>query len=316
MCPGLRQTNSAIQYFWLGQPNNVYLERRPMYGPYAYQWRVRRHNRDRNGNGISEGFYSMGWDSRYSLLYDAPAVYGLYVKKKASQSYQVRANNVTAMRKERFPNGIDYATFRSAWFGVQGTEGTSRPYGNFTCNSAVGGAMCDYIDAAVSLGETPDFEAYSCSFKQLKAGTCFDPCISMRYGQGFFPGGKKQDLFGNQETKTRLVPMANFKSGTRGLMWEEQSKVEADTFFRSPTYTPHRMIWSGLSTEGISPIRIEQIAGISPCEDGGSDHCNYLTPTIHMNTSSIPITSGSAFCAGGSFAMNLYEQYNIRGDIS
>jgi hypothetical protein len=74
MSPGLRMSNSSIQYCWVGKPNNAYLERYPLFGPYAFHWKVRRHNRDRNGNGVSEGFYSYGWNKNYSLMYDAPAI--------------------------------------------------------------------------------------------------------------------------------------------------------------------------------------------------------------------------------------------------
>jgi hypothetical protein len=31
---------------------------------------------------------------------------------------------------------------------------------------------------------------YGCNEKQLLEGVCFDPCLSMKYNYGFFPGGK------------------------------------------------------------------------------------------------------------------------------
>ena len=53
VAPGLRYGDAPMQYTWIGQPSDTYLERKSMYGPYAFQWKVKRHNRDRIGNGIS-----------------------------------------------------------------------------------------------------------------------------------------------------------------------------------------------------------------------------------------------------------------------
>jgi hypothetical protein len=325
MCPGLRFTNSAIQYFWLGQPNNTFLERRPMYGPYAYQWKVKRHNRDRNGNGASEGFYSMGWSEKYSLLYDAPAIFGLYVKTDATDSYKGQVKRVIEARDKVFTDGISaYGSYRSNWFGVGGNEGTSRPYGNYFCKSSIPSDLCDYISTAQGLGAMPDFKAYTCTESQLNAGQCFDPCISMRYGQGFFPGGKSQNLFGytssdsanlGQPKNLRLVPMANKDLLGQVITKDEQSKVDSKVVFRAPVNTPHARVWRGLEPT-ITSNGAETIVGISACQDGGSDHCNYLTPTIHLKTSAVLLTNSSAFNIAQNFAANIYEDYNIRGDMS
>jgi len=98
--------NAAIQYNWLGKPYQTYLDRRELYGPYAYKWRVNAHNRDRNGNGYSEGFYSMGYETEYSLMYDLPAVFGLYVRTpNPNVNYQSLINQVNTTRNEVFWSG-------------------------------------------------------------------------------------------------------------------------------------------------------------------------------------------------------------------
>lgn len=326
MCPGLRNTSSAIQYCWLGQPNNTYVERRPMFGPYAFQWRVKRHNRDRNGNGMSQGFYSPAFGTRYELMYDIPAIYGLYVKREASSEYMSKVNQVLALRKKLFGVISDYGTFRSLWFGEAGSEGSSRRYGNFTfsCDPSIwayNSDMCDYVSMAKDLANNPDFRAYSCPEEVLQKGGCFDPCLSIRYGQGFFPGGKSQNMFGytsdnssNLEPKNlRLVPMVNFKQDAQ-IIIDEQSITDKNAYFRSPINTPHARVWRGLmKLGGTSLIKREIIAGVSPCKDGGSDHCNYLTPTIHLDTSSVMLGQSSAFNASMGFASNIYQIYDIRG---
>jgi hypothetical protein len=37
--------------------------------------------------------------------------------------------------------------------------------------------------------------------------------------------------------------------------------------------------------------------GISPCEQGGSDHCNYLTPVVHVGKNHTPTAVVTAFHA-------------------
>jgi hypothetical protein len=324
MCPGTRSTNSAIQYFWMGHPSNTYVERRPMYGPYAYQWRVNRHNRDRNGNGISEGFYSMGWGKRYSLMYDAPAIYGLYVKRNSSADYKGKVQQVLDAQSKVFPNGIaDFNDFRGSWFGVGGSEGSSRTYGSYFCSSFQSSNLCDYIAKAQELASFPDFKAYECSASQLANGQCFDPCLSMRYGQGFFPGGKSQNLFGfnaenhNSNPKNiRLVPTATIYSNGEIKDGDEQSVNDPSIFFRSPINTPHARISRSINGVGSINRNQEFIIGVSPCNDGGSDHCNFITPTIHLKTSCMLLTNASSFIVAKNYAANLLESINIRGDLS
>jgi hypothetical protein len=259
-------------------------------------------------------------------MYDAPAIYGLYVKREASSEYMSHVTEVQELRKRLFGVISDYGTFRSLWFGEAGNEGTSRRYGNFTfsCDSsswAYNKDMCDYVSAAKGLANGQDFRAYSCPQDRLEKGECFDPCLSIRYGQGFFPGGKAQSMFGyssdtsaNLNNKNvRLVPHATFKRDAIQVM-DEQSEVDKNIFFRSPINTPHARVWRGLmKIKGLDDLSPEGIAGISTCRDGGSDHCNYMTPTIHLDTSSTMIGKTSSFNASQGYAANLYQTYDMRG---
>lgn len=297
MNPGIRQHNSAIQYFWLGHPNNVQLQRKTMYGPYAYQWKTLRHNRDRNGNGISEGFYSMGWAERYSLMYDAPAVYGLYTRNTDSPSFVSQVNNINALRSQI---GItDLVGLRSNWFGTTQGEGDGIRYGNtnFTCDTD--NPLCDYVSASTSLGGSPNFRDYNCPQDVLNKGQCFDPCISIRYGQGFFPGGKAQSMFGTDSPnkEIRMVPMANINNSNGIIINDEQSSVDKNIFFRSPVNTPHARVMRGLSSIPGVNINSNKIVGVAACQDGGADHCNYITPTVHLGTSCFLEGETTAFLA-------------------
>lgn len=283
MNPGIRMGNSAIQYSWLGKPNNSYLERRSMYGPYSYQWRVRQHNRDRNGNGMSEGFYSMGWAAPYTELYDAPAIYGLYPKVTDSPTSIQRVTNLVNFRQAA--GFLTDVSLRGYYFGTTNGEGTARTYGSSMINCDNPNAGCDYYSYLSSFAATHDWENYYCSQDKIQKGQCFDPCISIRYAQGFFPGGKQQNMFGNgsYNKKIRLVANAN---GTTPSLNDEVSNVDNSIAFRSPVNTPHaRMLRANGKT----------VVGISPCKDGGSDHCNYTTPTIHLGTSSFLQGQTTAF---------------------
>ncbi len=291
LAPGLRFANSALQYFWLGKPTNTYLKRRPMYGPYAYQWRVQQHNRDRNGNGISEALYSMGHGKKYDLLYDAPATYGLYSKNKTSSSYKTSLTELATLRAN-LRAGANYTALniRNTWFGEKGNEGGSRRYGSITysCDPNIAGydsAVCDYVSVARSVAENIDFGDHACSQDALADGQCFDPCLSMRYGQGFFPGGKSLDLIGNDTSvnindnfnkNVKIVPIAKLKNDN---IYIGDEKIEGNDrmVFRNPLNTPHARIHLANN---------QWIAGITPCQDGGADHCNYITPTIHLNANS------------------------------
>jgi hypothetical protein len=329
ICPGLRQTNSAIQYFWLGKPANTYVKRRAMYGPYAYQWQVKRHNRDRNGNGISEGFHSMAYGTKYSLLYDAPAVYGLYYKKNTSNRYLRQLKDLEAARNAI--NGLTVTNVRNTWFGERKNEGTSRSYGNtsFSCDPTsqhYREDICNYVSAGQSIASNINWEDHVCPQDAVAEGSCFDPCMSMRYGQGFFPGGKTLDLFSNraasdnnaQSAKTiKLVPLARINEGGGFVAGDDPATNREDLIFRNPLSTPHARVVQGLKAIGDEIEEPITIAGISPCQDGGSDHCNYMTPTLHLGVSSYLYGQTNFFNQLKIFASNIYNnEVNVRGEVS
>lgn len=219
-------------------------------------------------------------------------------------------------------------SLRTWWFGEAGSEGTARRYGNFTFSCDTEGSyynsdMCAYVDAAKALANGLDFRAYSCPETRLVEGECFDPCLSIRYSHGFFPGGKAQTMFGytpkssvNLETpkNLRLVATANFDGNTL-ITEDEQSVVDKNVYFRSPVNTPHARVWRRLKKIGEEMIETaERVVGISPCQDGGSDHCNYITPTLHMDSSSQLIGQTTTFINGQTYAANIYQSYDVRGN--
>jgi hypothetical protein len=344
ICPGIRMNNSAIQYFWLGKPRNTYLKRRAMYGPYAYQWKVNRHNRDRNGNGMSEGFYSMGHRRTYDLMYDAPAIYGLYVKKDSNPRFQNLLKQLKEA-KDRLQDRYDLKPqeLRRLWWGERGTEETARRYGDisYTCDntrSTFDEDICNYISSAKALASDVDFADHICPQDLLSEGNCFDPCMSIRYAQGFFPGGKLLDLFNNvaatsandkKQKRVRIVPTAKIRNSSV-VLGDEKATNDTELYFRSPLGTPHSRITMGYRTiragtevvdgeeVGITEkLESRQIGGISPCQDGGSDHCNYITPTLHLGISSYLIGQSNAFAELKNYNANVYStDTNIRGEIS
>jgi hypothetical protein len=330
ICPGLRQTNSAIQYFWLGNPSNTYVKRRAMYGPYAYQWQVKRHNRDRNGNGMSEGFHSMGYANQYTMMYDAPAVYGLYYKKDTSNSYLKQIQQLEDARSAI--NGLTVLGVRNTWFGERRNEGTSRSYGNtsYSCDPTSSNYrenICNYVSAAQSIASNINWSDHVCPQDAVAEGSCFDPCLSMRYGQGFFPGGKTLDLFSNRASSdtnsqnpktTKIVPLARINPIAGGFIaGDDHAQGRQDLVFRNPLSTPHARVIQGLKEIDGETETPTNIGGISPCQDGGSDHCNYLTPTLHLGVSSYLYGQTNFFNQLRIFASNIYNnEMNIRGEVS
>lgn len=282
MNPGLRFTNSSIQYFWLGKPSNSYLMRYPMHGPYAYQWKMMPHNRDRNGNGMSEGFYSYGWETNYSLMYDAPAIYGLFSKYKDPSANQIQFLNELRSLRGGFFGNPSFLGVRNTRFGFTFSgAGGSRPYGNFwvgNIDDPIGNDKISsgrgYINSGELLASNPKFNLYGCEDSDLINGDCFDPCISIRYANGLMPGGKKQQL-------TTAVPNSNGYSIVANNFYSGDSFYEktidiSGKFFRGPFGTPHHKY---LKSNGIN------LNGFSPCFDGGADHCNYITPTMNLGAS-------------------------------
>jgi len=294
MNPGLRQTNSSVQYFWLGKPNNSYLDRYPLFGPYAYQWKTYPHNRDRNGNGISEGLYSYGWNTNYTLQYDAPAIYGLFMKYGSSNRDKATIN---AARASVFgPNPTSVTSTRFGF--TNGDGGTRGQYGNIWLGniSDPGNATRDYVNSGVFNAETQEMNLYGCSDEDLLAGRCFDPCLSMRYQFGFLPGGKRQDMTTNYPGGSGYRIVANAPVINNAPVTQTQDVN--GTFFRGAFGTPHIQY---LKTQ-VGAILTHELNGLSPCFDGGADHCNYITPTLNIGSSMYLESTTSNFFANANLA--------------
>ena len=230
IAPGLRGGTSSIQYAWFGQPNSPKSVRKSMYGPYAYQWKTLRNNRDRHGNGMPLSFYSYSTETNYSLMYDAAAFYGLYLRDVESIENDVELRkNVDEIRVLREAAALAWGfngTSRNQWFGYY-------PHGDYNvvgCGSVYAGRpptytnqedlierdiidgnsatdifagydrssiLCSYTEG---LGDSFRLKYFNntkahiyCSEEDEKAGRCFNPCLSFRNQMGFMPGGKKLD---------------------------------------------------------------------------------------------------------------------------
>ena len=310
--PGLRFGTSIVQYNWLGKPSSTYLKRKTKAGPYAYEWKVIRHNRDRRGNGWSEGFWSSFWEKKM-YLYDQAAVYGLYrTSSDPDPAYQARVKEVLSLR------GVAQGTIKPAGL-IQNLVNfiTNTPHTpqqlNFvrigpargpknSCGSmrkacsAVGAngnddtdPVCDWLDVALHLGAPPG-KNYGCSRESLDAGECFDPCLSLKYTQGFYPGGKL------------LALTAGFRQpGSRTTTQLVSEEAYKDFIFVSELgsfNTPSLGVGERVDVAGGRQIVAKKILrgpkkSISPCKDGGADHCNYLTPVLNIGESSLLVGRGN-----------------------
>ena len=300
MQPGLRHTNSSMQYFWLGKPNNTYLERYPLAGPYAFHWKTKPHNRDRNGNGMSQGFYSYGWNQNYSSQYDAPAIYGLNIKYGQSTKNIAAMNaarvdvfgstNLQGVKRTRFgtiadadQNGIRYG---DVWLGY------------LPDNS---GEASQYVQSGISFASNQEFGLYGCSDADLKNGDCFDPCLSIRYQFGFLPGGKKQDMMKNYPSGSGYRIVAN--SPIVNNVQRHSTLVNASgIYFRGAFGTPHIQYLTGAMVSGGFSLSASQLNGFSACFDGGADHCNYITPTLNYGSSMYQESQRSNFLSNSVLA--------------
>ena len=283
MQPGLRHTNSSMQYFWLGKPSNTYLERYPLFGPYAYHWKTMPHNRDRNGNGISQGFYSYGWNKNYSAQYDAPAIYGLSIK------YGDSNRDLSALNDARVQvfGAQGLQSVKNTRFGILGSrDSEGRRYGNIWLGYLPdnSGVASEYVQSGVGFAQNQEFNLYGCSDEDLKNGDCFDPCLSMRYQFGFLAGGKHQDMMPNYPNGYGYRIVANNPIISGAI--QEKTVIDASgTFFRGTFGTPHyQYIRNAMASGGFS-MSASELNGFSPCFDGGGEHCNYITPTLNYGSS-------------------------------
>jgi len=321
IAPGLRQGDAPFQYAWIGQPSDTYLTRKSMYGPYAYQWKVMRHNRDRLGNGISQGFYSMGWGQKYSLMYDAAAIYGLYFKNDSNATRMATIDNIKIIRGLAFP----HRSVRRMYLGRSEGPGEAYGYGDVRANcefvsNQVGAifnggvvntagidpngyiARCAYYD--ISSTNLFDGGEYYCTKQGVRGGKCFDPCLSMRYSHGFLPGGKKLTNMSNMSSMSSAGGLSKYKviltqDGKHDDFVASTAAGGLVTILRGPANTPYATALknttfaaNNLATPFNSLATLRRTSridfSISPCEQGGADHCNYNTPTLHVGGNTTP----------------------------
>ena len=267
IAPGIRSGHGIIQYNFLGQPNGSYLKRHPIHGPYAFEWQVQRHNRDRNGNGIPLCFPTKNMhsseDERY-FFFDPTAVYGLHKKLT-----RVNSRNEKSMGTARRPLGpvcVDRGTpggSAGMSFGVR----SGAPPGIMVESIAAGEygpQLKEWFDRWAILRDM-NMTDYGCTPKDIEQNECFDACMSIRYGAGFIPGGKINFPYkdGNKTKTVRLTHDSKDKDALNLVNYGSPGApggVEAkEMYFRGPEVT------------------------IDPCnDDGGKEHCNFMTPVINV----------------------------------
>ena len=298
---GLRAENAGLQFNWLGKPRNARLKRVSMPGPYAFQWKVERHNRDRSGNGMSLGFWSYYWEKPIEDMYDAAAVTGALKRMKApSYAAQARSHRVRSLRYSAWSylyGGVASAlssaiSFRNVRFGpdlgqklgcgnirlkeVESSRISITDPGDSTFNvedtikeedyDAENAALLDmglapaqgFSFPFIELRPTPEVYNYAYSNStsssdllefgcdSLNSASCFFPCVSLKWPDGFSPKGKKM--------KTARITTCASCDESQSITVSSQSG-------------PAKPIWR---------------KKISACSDGNRDACNYITPTIHM----------------------------------
>lgn len=255
---GLRANNAGLQFNWLGKPKNARLKRESIPGPYGFQWKVERHNRDRSGNGMSLGFWSYHHETRIDNMYDAAAVVGALKRlrpspHKMSSASSVRANRMAAANDLGFSSSL---SFRNVRFGPD--DGKKLGCGNIRIKDEENGngafkptknvALYSQTSSSSS-GELRDFGC-----EGVNKPDCFFPCVSLKWPDGFSPKGKK--MMGGTITSCADCD-------------------EATPLIVQPSA-------AGLSIGSIITTKKIFRKKISPCADEHRDSCNYITPTIHL----------------------------------
>lgn len=318
VAPGLRYGDPGFQYSWLGKPHDMYLTRKSMYGPYAYQWKVNRHNRDRMGNGISEGFYSYIYEDKYPMMYDNPAIYGLYGRH--SSITPINANSID------YINNVRAYTMPNTW-GLQGQtigvmsnredgygwgeirqEGYTTPCAPERINGNSAGDAVNIMRNLAHAGDWASYEVtgeqfptvrychyleelknfsfdastYNCNSKDEKDGFCFHPCLSIGYSLGMTPGGKSLNFFDRNQVngKTILKRLTSLKSQS----YKEYEFKDSETEFLGPenSYYSNKYADEYPYVTGVWPDNLERSEEISPCTPGATDHCNYNTAVLNI----------------------------------
>ena len=271
---GLRNGRAGLQYNWIGKPNDSRLKRVSMPGPYAFQWKVERHNRDRSGNGMPLSFWSYNYEKRIDDLYDAAAVYGAV--KKTNFKYDGLSDVQWTLRRimadTMFGPGSPLVTLRGVSIGpddgpklgcgsirwkASGELGGDRPNTDFV----------NYMEQVAGVGPDP-FSVYGCSGPN--ATDCFYPCLSLKYPEGFTPRGGKN---------------IGYKYGTE-KHYVTSSITSSINTANNPNPLPVAVPGS---SAGYKIFRVE----LSPCSTNKKDVCNYLTPTAHIGIDTWPVANTS-----------------------
>lgn len=277
---GLRADHAGLQFNWLGRPKNARLKRQSMPGPYGFQWKVERHNRDRSGNGMSLGFWSYFWEKPIEEMYDAAAVVGAFKRLNISGAKNKAVSDIKTKRGNAYfsllalsnPNQGPISTadagkgalsaFRHVRFGPD--LGPKLGCGSYRIKDAT----FDYVNlvngmpvelspykptkevhtySQVTSPAQLDLDVFGCD--SVESLDCFFPCVSLKWPEGFSPKGKKMK-------SASIVACVDC----------DESPLKAGT-------NPEKQIFR---------------KKISACGDGYRDACNYITPTIHMGVDSWP----------------------------
>ena len=257
---GLRSGKAGLQYNWLGRPRDARLKRVSMPGPYAFQWKVERHNRDRSGNGMPLSFWSYYHEERIDNLYDAAAVYGA-VKKTSSYSVLTQAKKLKRIMAAASLGHSTTISLRNVSIGPD--DGPKLGCGGirWRASGEMGGdkptpEFVDWIQSVASSAGPDPFSAYGCAGPY--ADDCFYPCLSLKYPEGFTPRGGK---------------LLGYRNGNE--------KHYFTSSITGSSYYPASVPGSSVS------YRIFAI-DLSPCSTNKKDICNYLTPTAHIGLDTWP----------------------------
>jgi len=254
---GLRTGRPGLQYNFLGKPNNARLKWTSMPGPYAFQWKVERHNRDRNGNGMPLCFYSYLHEARIDNLYDAAAVYGA-LRRVITHGFETQnATKLQFLRSAALPANSARALAGTIGpddgrkLGCGGTRFKITVNDNGTTSYRPNKEYADYLSFAEGYG--PSISSFGCPPNDA---SCFPPCISLKYPNGYDPKGAKSAV--GRQNKYRFIT----------------------TPYAANTSSPPLHLHDYQKDD----IQIKRIR-MTPCEDGpgfNKDLCNYLTPTLHV----------------------------------
>ena len=264
---GLRTGRAGLQYNWLGKPNDSRLKRVSMPGPYAFQWKVERHNRDRSGNGMPLSFWSYNYEKKIDDLYDAAAVYGAV--KKTNLQYDGLSQGQKTLRQNMantmYGLGSVAVTLRGASIGPD--DGPKLGCGSirWRASGEMGGDkpntdFVKYMQGVAGVGPDP-FSVYGCSGPD--ATDCFYPCVSLKYPEGFTPRGGKNLGYANGSERhyvtSSITKSSNYPATVPG------------------------------ATKTYKVFSID----LSPCSTNKKDICNYLTPTVHVGIDTWPVAKTS-----------------------